>query len=191
MRSQMFFKLRREGARVFSELGAGEQADSELARRLDVSVERLRTLLQRLDSKSVSLDSPGVGGAQAPIEKLSAANDQENELHERRTAECARLAITAAMQRLDGREQLIVRAHLMADGDEEMSLSALARGLGISRERVRQLQNRALAKLRKLLTSEPNPAFAEWEAKISNDVVRPAVVRRRRKPQRNQTPLAA
>jgi len=50
---------------------------------------------------------------------------------------------------LDDRERFIVSKRIMAD--EETSLAELGRLLGVSRERARQLETRAKAKLRKQL----------------------------------------
>jgi RNA polymerase sigma-32 factor len=50
---------------------------------------------------------------------------------------------------LDDRERFIVEQRLMAD--EETSLAEIGRQLGVSRERARQLEARAKAKLKKQL----------------------------------------
>lgn len=154
MRSQLFFKLRRERARVFGLLGESEAAFTELARRLGVSVERLNQLLQRLEARDVSLEADAGKDGRGPLERLAAADDQERELFAQRSA--ARLArlMATALERLDPRERCIVERHLMAERGEELSLSELARSLGISRERARQLQARALGKLRGFIVEQ-------------------------------------
>jgi DNA-directed RNA polymerase sigma subunit (sigma70/sigma32) len=51
------------------------------------------------------------------------------------------------LQRLDGRERMIMRARYGLDGPER-TLRELAQALGVSAERVRQIEGRALDKLR-------------------------------------------
>jgi hypothetical protein len=50
----------------------------------------------------------------------------------------------------------------MADASEELSLAEIARTLGVSRERARQLETRAKSKLHRLITDDQNPAIQEW-----------------------------
>ena len=58
-------------------------------------------------------------------------------------------ALESAVASLDDRERFIVEQRLMAD--EETSLAEIGRQLGVSRERARQLEARAKAKLKKQL----------------------------------------
>jgi len=52
------------------------------------------------------------------------------------------------MGRLKGREGLIVRRYFGLDGEEPQTLDQIGHTLGVTRERVRQLKERALAELR-------------------------------------------
>ncbi len=65
-----------------------------------------------------------------------------------------------AIKELDPRERYIVEARIMADAPDELSLAEIGRRLGVSRERARQLEVRARAKLRKSL----QPAALEIKA---------------------------
>lgn len=164
LRSQLFFKLRRERARVFNQLGPGEAAEQVLAERLGVSIDRLRRLLQRLDNRDVSLDLSDRAEAPGLRDRLAASDDQEQELLQRQLGGCLRGALERAFERLDPRERRIIERRLMAEPHEALSLAALARTLGISRERARQLEARALNKLRRSLSSEEHPVLSEWLA---------------------------
>ncbi|MFW5920272.1 MAG: sigma factor-like helix-turn-helix DNA-binding protein, partial [Polyangiales bacterium] len=56
------------------------------------------------------------------------------------------LALEDALDELDRRERFIVERRIMSE--DEMSLAAIGRKLGVSRERARQLEARAKRKLR-------------------------------------------
>ncbi len=59
-------------------------------------------------------------------------------------------ALDVALASLDTRERYIVEQRIMRD--DEMSLAAIGRRLGVSRERARQLEARAKKKLKKELS---------------------------------------
>ena len=59
------------------------------------------------------------------------------------------VSIDAALGQLRGREATVIRLYFGFDGDEPMTLEAIGERLGVTRERVRQLKERALSRLRK------------------------------------------
>ena len=71
-----FFKLRREWARMSNLLGTGQVAEEALAARLGVSVARLQAMLQGLESRDVSLDSPSAHTGLSPLDQLVAEVNQ-------------------------------------------------------------------------------------------------------------------
>jgi RNA polymerase sigma-32 factor len=74
----------------------------------------------------------------------SATPEDEASAHERRGR--ARVAVGEALRELSERERMIVRERLMTD--EPRTLQELGVKLGVSKERVRQLEERARGKLR-------------------------------------------
>jgi RNA polymerase sigma-32 factor len=194
MRSQVFFKLRRERVRVANQFGVGEAADRELAERLGVSLERVRGMVQRLDGRDVSLDANASADSGKLLDRVAAADDQEQDLVSRQFHGCMRGALADAVAHLDARERYIVEQRLMADASEELSLAEIARTLGVSRERARQLETRAKSKLRRLITDDQNPAVREW-VQSELPAARPSPPRaiRRRAPRlrRRKTVVAA
>ena len=56
--------------------------------------------------------------------------------------------LATALDRLNKRERAVLHARFGLDGHGPQTLSQIAHTLGLSRERVRQIQNRALTRLR-------------------------------------------
>jgi RNA polymerase sigma-32 factor len=152
LRSKIFFKLRRERATVASIVGDDERTSMEmLAERMGTTVERTQELTQRLDARDVSLDVPiGEEGRTTMLEGLSDGGPtQEERFFEHEQHDALRKALRDAVDTLDERERFIVEKRLMSD--EDLSLAEIGRRLGVSRERARQLEERAKLKLRKCL----------------------------------------
>lgn len=153
LRSKLFFRLRRERARVTNQVQDPTRVVEELAQRFSVDTDRMARMLRQIDSRDVSLDvSTHADSALTLLDTLQDdSQSQEDELMqtEQQTGLNDRLGL--ALGTLDRRERYIVEQRIM--GDDEMSLAELGRRLGVSRERARQIEARAKRKLRKRLTS--------------------------------------
>lgn len=152
LRSKLFFRLRRERARVGNLALDPSERTAMLAERFETTPEKMEDMLRRLDARDVSLDAPVLAdsGGVAMVETLE--DDSENP--EVRTAtfesdDRVKTRLASALSRLDKRERYIVEQRYM--GDEEVSLAEIGRELGVSRERARQLEARAKQKLREQL----------------------------------------
>ncbi len=155
LRSKNFFRLRRERARISNLFTDESQAQEELAKRLEVPVGQLKAMLERLDTRDVSLDGQMFDGSGARlIDTLTSDDrDQETSLVDDQLRDHRAEAVRSAVVKLDERERFIVESRMMADRDDELSLAEIGRRLGVSRERARQLEVRAKGKLRALLAS--------------------------------------
>jgi RNA polymerase sigma-32 factor len=103
-------------------------------------------LLPLLASREASLDAR-TDDFGAMVDRLAAASpspedDASSHEHQGR----ARRAVDEALRDLTEREQLIVRERLMSD--DPRTLQELGNRLGVSKERVRQIEERARGKLR-------------------------------------------
>ncbi len=150
LRSKMFFRLRRERARIAGLVGEGEAGDQLLASKFSAPAEKVIEMARRLEARDVSLDTKVFDdGARSLVDTL-VSEEQDQEERFLRAEEGARLReqLEEAVQNLDPRERYIVEARMMADPEEELSLAEIGRRLGVSRERARQLEARAKRKLR-------------------------------------------
>jgi RNA polymerase sigma-32 factor len=148
LRSKLYFRLRRERARIGNLSADAGERNALLAARFDTTEDKMEEMLRRLDARDVSLDGTIFPDSGATLlESLESAEpDPEHELGEEQAMSHARARLGAALAKLDARERYIVEQRFMQD--EEASLAAIGRTLGVSRERARQLEARAKQKLR-------------------------------------------
>ncbi len=114
-----------------------------------LAVERVRNLLPLLQAREASLDSTR-DDRTAVIDRLAAAGPSpEDEAGATEARDRSRVAVREALRDLSDREKLIVSKRLMSD--EPQTLQELGDQMGVSKERVRQLEQRTLTKLRQRL----------------------------------------
>lgn len=117
-----------------------------LAASSGITVEAAERLLPMLQARDASLDISFDGEAPA-VDRLASTAPSPEEQNDRAEFEAeARLRVQQAIERLPEREALIVRERLLQD--EPITLEALGSRLGISKERVRQLEERARKRLK-------------------------------------------
>jgi RNA polymerase primary sigma factor len=141
-------KMRRLSMRLQEELGR-EPTDEELADELDVTALRVRQM--RLASiRPASLDAP-IGDDDSNnfsdvVEDENATSPYENLEDKTVTG-----MLQEMVKHLDSREETILRYRFGLDGGSEKTLEEVGEKFGVTRERVRQIQNLALRKLRKMI----------------------------------------
>lgn len=151
LRSKIFFRLRRERAKLGNEeLEPGERL-ARLARSFGTSEEKMAEMLARLDARDVSLDQPTFADSGTTLLDTLEGTlaSPEAALGARELDAERRTGVAVALEVLDPRERYIVERRYM--GDTEVSLAEIGRTLGVSRERARQLEARAKEKLRQKL----------------------------------------
>jgi RNA polymerase sigma-32 factor len=146
-RSKLFFRLRRERARLSNLIADPEELIATLAAEFDTTSEKMTELLRRLDQREISLDAPAYHDSDATlVETLpGAAEPQDVMVARQRRQSGIELRLEGALSVLVDRERLIVEKRILSD--DSASLASLGRELGVSRERARQLEARAKKKL--------------------------------------------
>ncbi len=123
-----------------------ESSVESLAEASGMTREKMEMLLPVLAGREASLDA-NTDERSALVDRLAGAwPTPEDEASAWERATRARGAIGAALAQLTSREQLIVRERLMAE--EPRTLQDLGDQLGVSKERVRQIEERVRDKLR-------------------------------------------
>jgi RNA polymerase sigma-32 factor len=146
----LFFNLRRLRARIESSTGLPltEAGKAKIAEELGVSERDVDRMEARLAAADQSLDV-GVGedGDQNWLDFLADDRPGPEEAVMERLDTAVRSAwLNESLAELPAREAEIVRERLLAE--ETVTLEELGRRLGVSKERVRQLEKRALGRLR-------------------------------------------
>jgi len=154
LRSKVFFKLRRERVRLLNMTGDPERVPELLAERFNLSVPEITSMLRRLEARDVSLDARVFHDSTTTmLDTLESREpDQELAMSDSEVQERQLHAVRIAVSTLDPRERFIVESRLMAHREDELSLAEIGRRLGVSRERARQLEERAKRKLRVRVT---------------------------------------
>ncbi len=158
LRSKLFFRLQGEHARLSSELGEGEDTEEQLAAVFDTTVDQVRSSLSRLSSRDCSLDAPLAYDSSSTFLDTLRADEasQEERVASAELTSIVHEALAAAWPSFSERERLIVRRRLFA-GSEAVSLAELGRQLGVTRERVRQIENGVKSRLRAVLGESAAP----------------------------------
>ena len=147
-------KVRRVSLQMSDELGR-EPTDDELAEEIGITSEKVARL-RSVGIRPASLNAPigdddstefaetvGDEEAQTPFELLR----DKNLLHE----------MDGLLDVLDAREKKIISQRFGLDGGTPKTLEDVGKDFGITRERIRQLQNIALTKLRRALSKKEDP----------------------------------
>ena len=141
-------KMRRTAMKLQEVLGR-EPTDEELAEELGMTASRV-SQLRTAAIRPASLDAP-IGDEDSNnfsevVQDENAATPYQ-ELEEKTVS----AMLQEMVKTLDSREATILRYRFGLDGGSEKTLEEVGQKFGVTRERVRQIQNIALTKLRKMI----------------------------------------
>lgn len=144
---RLFYNLRKIKARLglYGDSALDSDSVKEISKDLHVSESDVTEMDMRLNG-DVSLNTPVYDDGYAERQDfLTDEGNIESEIAERQETTLRRTLLTQAMNALSDREKIVVQARRLSENPE--TLDELGERLGISRERVRQIENRAVEKL--------------------------------------------
>ena len=128
-----------------------EPTDDEISRVTSLSTDVVRDLLAVVQPTR-SLDEPTMGAkgeeGRALGERLHLVDDDADSVTRRADEASSRELLERALSTLPPRDRLVLVLYYGLERDEPMTLDQIAQQLGVTRERVRQLRDRALGALR-------------------------------------------
>jgi len=141
-------KMRRTAMKLQEMLGH-EPTDEELADEMGMTASRVRQMRQA-SIRPASLDAP-IGDDESNnfsdvVQDENATSPYDN-LEDKTVTDM----LQDMVKHLDSREATILRFRFGLDGGSEKTLEEVGEKFGVTRERVRQIQNLALKKLRKMI----------------------------------------
>ena len=140
------FHIRQAAMRLHEELGR-EPTDEELADELDMTAKRVAELRTAAIAPA-SLDAP-LGDDETNTIGEVVSDEKADTPYQQLEGKTNTELIREMLDTLPPREATILRYRFGLDGDEEKTLEEVGQKFGVTRERIRQLQDIALKKLRK------------------------------------------
>ncbi|MCS6838813.1 MAG: RNA polymerase factor sigma-32 [Bdellovibrionaceae bacterium] len=146
---KLFYKLQKEKQNLDKIVENGDL--EELAQRWNISSEDIRSMMERMRGRDVSLSSPVDQDSDVSFLELQANETEALDEVLARQEEVAILKsrIEQVRHRLTPKEQVILDERLLAD--EPVTLQEIADRYGITREAVRQTEARLVQKLRNMM----------------------------------------
>jgi RNA polymerase primary sigma factor len=147
--SQFRRRLNRETQEAARETD-GVVSRAQLASAAGMDRVRLDTMAQSFHF--VSTDAPLGDDDDRPLESMLPSTGNEPEEHAGQNS--LRRHLEHALRRLPERESMILRQRFGLENDESQTLDEIGTRLGVSRERVRQLESRALKQLKEVCADQ-------------------------------------
>lgn len=141
-------KMRRTAMRL-QEVFGREPTDEELGEELGISASRVAQL-RTAAIRPASLDAP-IGDDDSNNFAEVVQDENADTPYEHLEEKTVTRMLQEMVKTLDEREATILRYRFGLDGGPEKTLEEVGQKFGVTRERVRQIQNIALAKLRKMI----------------------------------------
>jgi len=148
----LFFNLRRLRARLGDMDGRlSPEARAKIAVELGVDEDDVEAMAARISAGDRSLNAPVAAGAEDAYQDFlpDEAPTPDVEVEARLDGLSRQSALVEALKVLNPRELAIIQARRLTD--EPRTLESLGEDLGVSKERVRQVEHAALAKLRQAI----------------------------------------
>ncbi len=155
-RAGTLHRISRRSAALLQELGR-EPTPAEIAEGMDIEIEEVQKTLS-ISQSHLSLDAPMTPGENNRLvdylpDPQGAGSDAETFEH------ALTQSIMEVLTTLKEREATVLRLYFGIDGSEPMTLEEIGGFLGITRERVRQVKDKALNRLRHVSRAKSLESF--------------------------------
>jgi RNA polymerase sigma-32 factor len=149
---KLFFKLRSAKSEMTDAEGDAP-SQQDLATELGVTTADVEEMELRLAARDFSLDAEPLDGGRAKIDALASHDDNQEERYgEEESRQQIASNVSLGLKELSDKERYIVEQRYLAD--EPKTLGEIGDEFGVSRERVRQLEVRAMSKLRAAMPAD-------------------------------------
>lgn len=150
---KLFFNLRsmKKGLDTMNQTEVANMAEE-----LGVSTKEVVEMETRFNGRDISLEplSEDDDESTSPIHYLTDGADPSETLENAEFQEVTHACLQQSLENLDARSRRIIEARWLQDGTKATTLHELAAELGVSAERVRQLESKAMTKIRNMITAK-------------------------------------
>ena len=157
-------RMRRISNMLAEALGR-DPTDSELAEELGIPRTKL-AMLKQASQRPASLDAP-IGDDESSDYSDIIGDDKAIDPALALESKSMHDQLDDLLDNLDDRETRIIGARFGLNGQKPRTLEEIGLEFGVTRERIRQLQNVALAKMRKSLLKKDRPLPAPFKKKLA------------------------
>jgi len=138
-------KLIRTQRKLMQELGR-EPTDEEVGDELEISANRVREIL-KISQKTTSLETP-IGDEEDSLLGDFIPDDRQASPYEVTSQQMMYEALQVSLDTLTERESKVLKMRFGLAGSKPLTLEDVGRHFGVTRERIRQIESKAIRKLR-------------------------------------------
>lgn len=139
-------KLMRTSRRMMQELGR-EPTPEEIATEMEMDADKVREI-QKISQNTTSLEAPVGSGDDESVLGDFISDDKQLSPYDVTSQQMLRENIDEVLSALTDREAKVLRMRFGLAGNKMMTLEEVGRKFGVTRERIRQIEAKALRKLK-------------------------------------------
>ena len=139
-------KLMRTSRRLMQELGR-EPAPEEIGKEMEMDPDKVREIL-KISQNTTSLEAPVGSGEDESVLGDFIADEKQVSPYESTSQQMLRENIDEVLGTLSDREARVLKMRFGLAGNKMMTLEEVGRKFGVTRERIRQIEAKALRKLK-------------------------------------------
>lgn len=139
-------KLMRTARKLMQEIGR-EPTPEEIGERMEMEPEKVREIL-KIAQNTTSLETPVGDDGDDSVLGDFIPDDKQESPYDTTSREMLRENIEEVLQALSDRESRVLKMRFGLSGNKMMTLEEVGRKFGVTRERIRQIEAKALRKLK-------------------------------------------